>query len=54
MDHDLRDHDDLHDHDKGLAFDLATLMTRRRATRLIAGAGLFACNFTDRSAGGRL
>lgn len=30
----------LEDHDRGLAFDLTTLMTRRRAIRLFAGAGL--------------
>ncbi len=29
-----------HDHDKGLAFDLPTLMNRRRALQLIGGAGL--------------
>lgn len=34
MDHDL------HDHDRGLAFDLSTLLNRRRALALFAGAGL--------------
>jgi protocatechuate 3,4-dioxygenase beta subunit len=29
-----------HDHDRGLAFDLSTLLERRRALRLMAGAGL--------------
>ena len=33
--------DDLDDHDRGLVFDLATLMDRRRAIKLMAGAGLF-------------
>jgi protocatechuate 3,4-dioxygenase beta subunit len=31
-----------HDHDRGLAFDLATLIDRRRALKLVAGAGLVA------------
>ena len=35
MDHHL---DDLHD--RGLAFDLTTLLSRRRALTLLAGAGL--------------
>jgi protocatechuate 3,4-dioxygenase beta subunit len=29
-----------HDHDRGLAFDVSTLMARRQALKLIAGAGL--------------
>jgi protocatechuate 3,4-dioxygenase beta subunit len=32
--------DELEDHDRGLAFDLSTLMSRRQALRLIAGASL--------------
>ncbi|MDQ1425380.1 MAG: hypothetical protein QOD72_2878, partial [Acidimicrobiaceae bacterium] len=34
-------HDDLedHDHDRGLGFDLATLMNRRRALKFVTGAG---------------
>ena len=36
MDHELEDHD------RGLSFDLVTLMERRRALKLFAGAGLFA------------
>ena len=37
------DHDtEIHDHDRGLAFDLSTLMQRRHALRLFAGAGLVA------------
>lgn len=31
---------EVHDHDRGLAFDLSTLLTRRRAMLLVAGAGL--------------
>jgi protocatechuate 3,4-dioxygenase beta subunit len=34
MDHDL------HDHDRGLSFDLSTLMDRRRVLRMIISAGL--------------
>ena len=34
------DHDD--DHDRGLAFDVGTLMARRRALQVIGGAGLLA------------
>lgn len=30
-----------HDHDRGLAFDLATLLDRRSALRLLAGVGAF-------------
>jgi len=37
------DHDtEIHDHDRGLAFDLSTLMQRRQALRFFAGAGLVA------------
>ncbi len=36
MDHELEDHD------RGLSFDLVTLMERRRALKLFAGAGLVA------------
>jgi protocatechuate 3,4-dioxygenase beta subunit len=31
---------DMHDHDRGLAFDVSTLVERRRALKLMAGAGL--------------
>ena len=34
--------DKLHDHDRGLAYDLPALVERRRALKLIAGAGLAA------------
>ena len=33
-------HEEPHDHDRGLAFDLTTLMDRRQLIKLIAGAGL--------------
>ncbi len=33
-------HDDPHDHDRGLAFDLSTLLNRRRALTMLAAAGL--------------
>jgi protocatechuate 3,4-dioxygenase beta subunit len=39
---DLHQLDEPHDHDRGLAFDLTTLIQRRRALKLIAGAGLVA------------
>src|SRR5262245_42460762 len=42
MDHEPRDHDRRHDHDRGLQFDLAVLVSRRRALSLLAGAGLLA------------
>src|SRR3954447_12133997 len=32
--------DELHDHDQGLEFDLGTLMQRRGALKVLAGAGL--------------
>jgi protocatechuate 3,4-dioxygenase beta subunit len=32
--------DEVHDHDRGLAFDLNTIMARRRALQLFAGVGL--------------
>lgn len=32
--------DDLHDHDRGLSFDISTLMNRRRSLALLGGAGL--------------
>src|SRR6185436_1349557 len=32
--------DEVHDHDRGLAFDLETMMGRRRMLQLFAGAGL--------------
>ena len=34
--------DEVHDHDRGLSFDLSTLMTRRRALQLAAVGGLAA------------
>ncbi len=34
--------EELHDHDRGLAFDISMLVTRRRALSLVAGAGLAA------------
>jgi protocatechuate 3,4-dioxygenase beta subunit len=34
------DDDEIHDHDRGLAFDLNTMMARRRMLKLFAGAGL--------------
>ena len=37
--HDVRE-DDVHDHDRGLSFDVSTLMTRRRALQLLAIGGL--------------
>jgi protocatechuate 3,4-dioxygenase beta subunit len=33
-------HEELHDHDRGLAFDLSTLLSRRRALTMLAAAGL--------------
>jgi protocatechuate 3,4-dioxygenase beta subunit len=35
-------HEELHDHDRGLAYDLSTLMARRRALKMLAGAGVVA------------
>ncbi len=32
----------MHDHDRGLAFDLSTMVERRGALKLLAGAGLVA------------
>ncbi len=37
---DIDVHDELHDHDRGLAFDLSTLLNRRRALTMLAAAGL--------------
>jgi protocatechuate 3,4-dioxygenase beta subunit len=37
---DIDPHDELHDHDRGLAFDLSTLLSRRRALTVLAAAGL--------------
>ena len=34
--------DEVHDHDRGLSFDVSTLMTRRRALQLAAVGGLAA------------
>lgn len=34
--------DEVHDHDRGLAFDVHTLVARRRALQLLGGAGLIA------------
>ena len=36
------DDHEAHDHDRGLAFDLATLLPRRRMLQLLGGAGLLA------------
>jgi protocatechuate 3,4-dioxygenase beta subunit len=50
----LSDHDD-HDHDRGLAFDLSTLLNRRRMLQLIGGAGVLAlagCASSGTGAGG--
>ena len=33
-------HDELHDHDRGLVFDLETMMARRRALQVFAGVAL--------------
>ncbi len=33
-------HDDRHDHDRGLAFDVVTVMSRRRALGVLAGIGV--------------
>jgi protocatechuate 3,4-dioxygenase beta subunit len=35
-------HGELQDHDRGLAFDLSTLVRRRRMLQMLGGAGLFA------------
>ena len=40
---------DVHDHDPGLAFDLSTLLDRRRAMTLIAGIGLVAIGACGRN-----
>ena len=41
MAHDDHHHDDdVHDHDRGLVFDLNTMMARRRMLKVFAGAGL--------------
>jgi protocatechuate 3,4-dioxygenase beta subunit len=54
IDADRRDHDD--DHDRGLAYDLKTLVARRGALKLFAGAGaglvLAACQAPIGSGGG--
>jgi protocatechuate 3,4-dioxygenase beta subunit len=45
----------MHDHDRGLQFDLSTLMTRRRALQLVAVGGLAAvvgCGSSSDGAGG--
>ena len=47
--------DEDHDHDRGLAFDLTTLLDRRRAMKLFAGAALVslaACGQDDKTAAG--
>jgi protocatechuate 3,4-dioxygenase beta subunit len=36
----MQDHDEMHDHDRGLSFDLARLVSRRGALTLFGGAGL--------------
>ena len=47
------DHDELEDHDKGLAFDLPKLITRRRALGVLAGGlattALAACGGASKS-----
>jgi protocatechuate 3,4-dioxygenase beta subunit len=52
-------HDHVDDHDRGLAFDLGTLVERRRALKLLGGAGLglglaglAACSSDDTAASG--
>ena len=41
MTHDHEHHEDeVHDHDRGLVFDLNTMMARRRMLKVFAGAGL--------------
>lgn len=42
----------MHDHDRGLSFDLSTLMTRRRALQLLAADGLAAVVGCGSSSGG--
>ena len=39
-DHGGHDGNEVHDHDRGLAFDLSTLLDRRRMLQLIGGAGV--------------
>jgi protocatechuate 3,4-dioxygenase beta subunit len=34
------DHEEPHDHDRGLAYDLSTLLDRRRTLKLLAGVGV--------------
>jgi protocatechuate 3,4-dioxygenase beta subunit len=46
---------EIHDHDRGLAFDLGTLVHRRRALQLLGGAGLLtlaACASNSSNSGG--
>jgi protocatechuate 3,4-dioxygenase beta subunit len=38
----MHDHEELHDHDRGLSYDLPRLLSRRRALTLFGGAGLAA------------
>ena len=48
------DHE-LEDHDRGLAFDMSTLLQRRRVLQLIGGAGLLAlvgCGSSAKSSSG--
>ena len=48
-------HDELHDHDHGLAFDLSTLVNRRRMLLLLGGAGALAlvgCASSSKDASG--
>jgi protocatechuate 3,4-dioxygenase beta subunit len=45
----------MHDHDRGLQFDVSTLMTRRRALQLVAAGGLAAvvgCGSSSRESAG--
>jgi len=39
-DHHHHENDEIHDHDRGLAFDLNTMMARRRMLKLFAGGAL--------------
>jgi protocatechuate 3,4-dioxygenase beta subunit len=45
-------HDEIEDHDRGLSFDLRTIVARRKALKMFAGAGLLAlaaCSGDDMS-----
>lgn len=49
----MANHDEPRDHDRGLAFDLSTLMNRRRALTLLGGAGLVAAGCSSGSGSGK-